>query len=59
MNQAGEELLKQILSKGEYILVHDRKKLAQFKMVAYSRIANFSYYRNRIQDGLIRNIGEN
>ena len=59
MNRAGEELLKQIFSKEECILVHDRKKLVQFKMVAYSKIANFSYYRNRMQDGLIRNIMEN
>ncbi|MGD8975089.1 MAG: nucleotidyltransferase domain-containing protein [Desulfobacterales bacterium] len=59
MNRAGEGLLKQIFGKGECILVHDRKKLAHFKMVAYSKIANFSYYRNRMQNGLIRNIMEN
>jgi len=59
MNRAGEELLKQIFGKGECILVNDRKKLAYFKMVVYSKIANFSYYRNRMQNGLIRNIMEN
>ena len=58
MNRAGEELLIQIFGKGECILVRDRKKLAQFKMVAFSKIADFSYYRNRIQNGLVRNIME-
>ena len=56
MNRAGEELLKQIFKKGECIFVNDQKKLAHFKMVAYSKIANFSYYRERMQNGLIRHI---
>jgi predicted nucleotidyltransferase len=56
MNHAAEELLKQIFGKGECILVQDQKKLAQFKIAAYSKIYDFSYYRNRMQNGLIRNI---
>jgi hypothetical protein len=56
MNQAGEELLKQIFGKGECILVQDQKKLTHFEMAAYSRISGFSYYRNRMQNGLLRNI---
>jgi hypothetical protein len=59
MNQAGEELLKQIFGKGECILVQDQKKLTHFKMTACSKISDFSYYRNRMQSGLIRNILEN
>jgi len=56
MNRAGEELLKQIFGRGECVLVNDQNKLAHFRMTAYSKIADFSYYRNRMQKGLIRNI---
>jgi len=59
MNRAGEELLKQIFGKGECVLVNDKNKLTRFRMTAYSKIANFNYYRNRMQKGLIRNIMEN
>jgi predicted nucleotidyltransferase len=56
LNFAGEELLGQIFSKGKCILVKDSKKLARYKMTAFSRIADFAYYKNQMQSGLIRNI---
>ena len=58
LNFAGEELLRQIFSKGKCFLVKDPKKLTRYKMTAYSRIADFAYYKNQMQSGLIRNIME-
>jgi predicted nucleotidyltransferase len=56
MNSAGEVLLKQILSKGRCIVVNDARKLAEFKMKAFSRIADFNYYLKRMQSGLVRSV---
>ena len=58
MNVIGEILLKQILSKGRCLLVNDRRKLSEFKMVALARIAAFGYYHKRMQAGLIRSVLE-
>jgi predicted nucleotidyltransferase len=59
MNSASEALLKQIFAKGECLLVTDPTKLAEFKMIAYARIAGFSYYLERMQAGLVRRVLEN
>ena len=58
MNFASEELLKQIFKKGKCLIVNDSKKLACFKMTAYSRIVNFHYYRDQFQAGIVRKIME-
>ena len=58
LNSAGEELMRQIFLKGECILVKDPKKLSLFKMTMLTRIADFGYYRNKMQSGLIRNVME-
>jgi len=58
LNSAGEELMRQIFLKGKCILVRNPEKLSLFKMTMYARIADFSYYRGRMQSGLIRNIME-
>ena len=58
LNSAGEELMRQIFLKGKCILVKDPKKLSLFKMTMFSMIADFSYYRDKMQSGLIRNIME-
>ena len=58
LNSAGEELMRQIFAKGKCILVKDQKKLTLFKMTMFARIADFGYYRNQMQSGLIRNIVE-
>ena len=42
--------------KGKCILVRDPKKLAHYKMTAFSRIVDFAYYKNQMQTGLVRNI---
>ena len=59
MNSAGELLLKQIFSKGECILVNDKKKLSRFKMIMFSRILDFSFYLPQMQSGFVQKmIGE-
>jgi predicted nucleotidyltransferase len=58
LNSAGEELLRQVFAKGKCILNKNSKKLAAAKMVMISRIAEFAYYRNQMQSGLIRRIME-
>lgn len=58
LNFAGEELAKQILIKGKCIMVNNPKELAQYKMVMFSKIADFAYYRKQMQSGLVRSIME-
>lgn len=58
LNLAGEELLKQIFSKGKCILINDARKLALYRMVMFARIADFAYYRSQIQSGFIRKVME-
>ena len=58
LNYAGEELMRQIFTHGKCILVKDQKKLSLFRMTTFARIADFGYYRTRMQSGLIRSIVE-
>ena len=58
MNSASEMLLKQIFGKGRCLLVNDTRKLAEFKMLAYTRIASFNYYLKKMQAGFIRRVLE-
>ena len=58
MNCASEVVLKQVFSKGKCLLVTDSQKLAKFNMIAYARIAGFSYYLGKMQAGLIRKVLE-
>ena len=58
MNSASEALLKQIFGRGRCLLVNDSRKLAEFKMIAYARIADFNYYLKKMQAGSIRRVLE-
>lgn len=58
LNHAGEVLLKQILFKGNPVLVKDPKYNNQFKMVSLSRIADFNFYLGKMQSGLKKSILE-
>ena len=58
LNSAGEELMQQIFAKGDCILIKNQKELSLFKMTMFARIADFDYYRNQMQSGLIRGIME-
>jgi predicted nucleotidyltransferase len=56
LNSAGEVILKQILNKGKCIVVNDRRQLASFKIAAFAKIFDFSYYRDLMQSGLIKSV---
>ncbi len=58
LNSASEELLKQIFSKGQCIIVNNSRELAQYTMVVFAKIAEFAYYRRQMQSGLIRKVME-
>jgi len=58
LNFAGEELVKQILTKGKCILVNNSKELSRYKMVTFSKIVDFTYYRKQMRSGFIRSIME-
>jgi predicted nucleotidyltransferase len=58
MNTAGEELLRQVFTKGKCLMVNDTKLLSCLKTVMYSRIAEFGFYRLMMQKGLIGKIME-
>ena len=56
MNTAGEELLKQIFSKGKCLQVRDKRFYASFQISAYCRIADFERYRTMTQQGFINRL---
>ena len=56
LNSASEELLKQIFSKGQCIIVNNSRELARYTMGMFVKIAEFAYYRRQMQSGLIRKI---
>ena len=56
MNTAGEELLRQVFNKGKCLLVRDARLLARLKMVMFSRIAEFGFYRPMMQKGMVAKI---
>ena len=58
LNSASEELLKQIFSKGQCIMVTKSRELARYTMVMFVKIAEFAYYRRQMQSGLIRKVME-
>jgi hypothetical protein len=56
LNHAGETLLLQILNKGKCIVINDQRKLALFKVEAFAKIFDFTYYYRLMQSGLIKSI---
>lgn len=56
LNTAGEELLRQVFSRGKCILVKDPRKLAEYRMVMFARIVDFAYYKKLMQSGLVKSI---
>lgn len=58
MNSAGEVLLKQILGKGNLVLVRNSKFHKEFKMVSVSKIVDFSFYLKRMHSSLTKRIIE-
>ncbi len=58
LNSTNEELHAQIFKKGKCLLVNDSKKLAQYKMHMFARIADFAYYKKQMQKGMINKVME-
>ena len=56
LNSAGEMLLEQIFKKGRCIVINDRRQLAAFRVAAFAKIFDFSYYRDSMQSGLIKSV---
>ena len=56
MDFASEALLKQIFKKGKCLVVKDTRKLAYFKMIAFTKIVNFNYYHSQMQKGIIHKV---
>jgi len=58
LNTAGEELAKQIFSKGKVLITNNPRELSLYRMIMLTKIIDFSYYRGRMQKGLIRKVME-
>jgi predicted nucleotidyltransferase len=56
MNTAGEIILSQIFSKGHCIFIRNSKVLSYFKMLSYSKIADFGFYRRPMENALLSRI---
>ena len=56
LNSASEELMRQIFLKGRCVLINNSERLSRYRMVMLSKIADFAYYRDQMQSGLIRKI---
>lgn len=56
LNHANEALLRQIFLKGRCLLINDPAILAQFKMAALTKIAEFAYYREQMEKGFLRKL---
>lgn len=58
LNSASEALLKQVFKKGKCVLVNNAKELSRKKMIMFSEIADYAYYQDKMQSGLIRRVME-
>lgn len=58
LNSAGEGLMKQIFSRGKCIAENNHEKHILFRTAMFSRIVDFSYYKNQMQTGLSRKLTE-
>jgi uncharacterized protein len=56
LNHAGELLLRQVLKKGKCIVVNDQRQLTAFRVTAFAKIFDFSYYHALMQSGLIKSV---
>ena len=58
LNTASETIIKQIFQKGKCLAVNDNKEHAKFKMTAFSKILDFSYYHKQMQSGFLKSLLE-
>jgi len=53
LNIAPERLLSQVFSKGQCLVVNNKRMLSEFRMNGLVRIADFGYYKGKMQAGFI------
>ena len=58
LNNVSENLLFQVLKKGQCLVVNNSKELSIFKMNAYTKIADFSYHKKMMQQGFLNSMME-
>ena len=56
MNNAGEEIISQIFKYGACVLNRKPDELSRFKMVKYAMIAEFSHYRNLMEQAFLNRL---
>lgn len=56
LNLAGENLLYQVFEKGQCLVVNNQSELSLFKMKEFTKIADFSYHKKKMQQGFINNM---
>ena len=58
LNLAPERLLSQVFEKGQCLVVNNRRALSVFRMNGLVRIADFGYYKDKMQEGFIQRLTE-
>ena len=58
LNLASECLLSQVFEKGQCLVINNRHALSEFRMTRLARIAEFSYYKDKMQRGFVQGIVE-
>ena len=53
LNLAPERLLSQVFSKGQCLVVNNRRVHSEFRMNVFVKIAEFGYHKHRMQAGFI------
>ena len=53
LNLAPERLLAQVFEKGQCLVVNNRRALSVFRMNGLVRIADFGYYKDKMQAGFV------
>ena len=58
LNNASENLLLQVLKKGQCLVVNNKKEFSIFKMNGYAKIAGFNYHKKMMQQGFLNSMME-
>jgi predicted nucleotidyltransferase len=58
LNLAPESLLQQVFAKGQCLVMNNRRALSKFRMHSLVRIADFGYYKEKMQKGFLQRLME-
>jgi predicted nucleotidyltransferase len=56
LNSANLTVLQQVFSRGICLMANDKQRLAVFKMVAFSEIADFAYFRTGMESRFVEEV---